>query len=313
MIKKELWTRETKFIVVCTLIFLTYLSINIPGVVSWGPGPNNANFSVQTKVNITNAFPEIININCENNTPVTLAAGTTQVVLCIVETRDYDGGGTIQNVSATYAYTSNASGSPDNNNSHYTNSTCTNENVAGYYANFSCEFHVYYYAVNGTWNLTANVTDDQDSNSTDWTNSSIYSLFALNVTELIDFGDMAVGDTSATPEEANVTNFGNRPINVSLYGFGGNDSVAGDGLAMNCSFRNITDNNERYSTDSGDAYGAMNGITSTDTLISDFQIPKQTLSDTYVINGTYWRLHLNVSDNPAGQCNGTVIFSAVQP
>jgi len=290
-----------------------FIFFKLPGVVSWGPGPNSANYSVEAKVNITNAIPEILSINCNNNTPFSLTAGTTKNLVCVVEIRDYDGGGTVTQVNGTFFFTSNSSEDPDDNNSHYTNVTCGHENNVSFYANYSCGFDVYYFAVNGTWNLTATVVDDKGANVTDWGNSSIFPLFALNVTELIDFGDMAVGDTSAAPVEANVTNFGNTPINVSLYGFGGNDSVAGDGLAMNCSFRNITDNNERYSTDSGDAYGAMLGISSTDSLVDDFQVEKQTDGEVYVVNGTYWRLHVNVSDNPAGQCNGTVVFGAVAP
>ena len=142
---------------------------------------------------------------------------------------------------------------------------------------------------------------------------SIDSLFALNVTPIINFGNMAVGDTYTTaPPSANVTNYGNMDINVSIYGFGADDEVAGAGFAMICEQRNLTLPNERYDLSSATAYPAMTRISGVANQ-TGLTISRQTNDAQQVINSTYWRIHINLTTNPFGVCNGTVVFSAESP
>ena len=121
---------------------------------------------------------------------------------------------------------------------------------------------------------------------------------------------MAVGDTTINAVVANITNFGNTNINISLYGFGGDNETTGAGLSMICDVRNITLSNERYGLSSATIYDSMNPVTGAYAPIAGLTIPQQTDDAQPVINSTYWRLYVNVTTNPFGICNGTVIFSA---
>lgn len=298
---------------VLLILFIIYLYNILPLVIGWGPSSNYENVSVRTTVNVTDAYPEIINVTCDSQSSITLNAGTTKKVNCTVEIRDFDGGNTINSTNATFYYYLNKSNDPDDNNTHYTNATCTEEAVSGTFANWSCVFDILYYANNGTWIMNTTVMDDYNFTDNDTTNVTIEALYALNVTTPIDFGNMAVGDTTGTQKQANVTNFGNLEINITVYGFGGEDPVAGSGLAMICEIRNISIDNERYAPNSSAAYADMIKITGAAANIPYFQIPQQTNETSKEINTTYWRLHVNATTNPNGICNGTVIFEAVAP
>ena len=299
---------------VLIILFTIYLYNLVPLVVSWGPSNNYENVSVRTTVNVTQSYPEIINITCNNGTAITLTAGGTYRVDCLVEIRDFNGGGAISNVNGTFYYYLNDTFDSDDNNTHYTNNSCSQDGAAsGYFVNWTCSFDVWYYALNGTWEANITVNDSYNLTANDYSNSTISPLYALNVTSPIDFGNLPVGDTSSTSVQANVTNFGNMDINVSVFGFGGNDSVSGAGLSMICAQRNISLPNERYDLSSATLYNAMTRITGAAVTIPGIMVTKQTQAGVYSVNSTYWRLHVNVTTNPFGICNGTVVFAAEVP
>jgi len=253
-------------------------------------------------------------MSCSNSS-ITLNAGTTKTVSCLVQIRDFNGGDTINNTNMTFYFFQNASSDPNDNNTHYSNSTCSEGTADGYLVNWTCSVDLWYYAVNGTWRANATVKDDYNLTTHSYTNTTVYPLYALNVTDVINFGDLAVGDTTADADlkQANVTNLGNMRINVSVYAYAGNDELTGAGYAMFCSVRNITLPNERYSLSAADTYSAMSSITGSTVTIPDLTIQKQTIPSTYVLNTTYWALHVNASSNPFGVCNGTVVFNAETP
>ncbi|RME53532.1 hypothetical protein D6783_01795 [Candidatus Woesearchaeota archaeon] len=286
------------------------LLASAPFLLSFTAGPNYRNVSVDAIVNVTQSLPEVLSVLINDGSGnITLNAGTTTLITCNATIRDYNGGGTLANVTATFYDNNTASeGSPDDNNNHYSNTSCTQVNVNGYYANYTCTFNVYYYANNATWVCNVTATDTYDFNGSDsgsnYNTTAINPVLALNVTSPIDYGDLAVGDTSGAIE-ANVTNFGNRDINVTVYGYG---ATPGDGLAMVCQVGNITIANERYSLNSADTWAAMTPLASTPAYIANLTLPQQTNDTQAVINSTYWRLY--VPPNPFGQCNGTVVFQA---
>jgi hypothetical protein len=172
---------------------------------------------------------------------------------------------------------------------------------------------MWYYANNGSWRVNATVNDNYATKDNDYGNASISALLALNVTNLIDFGNLAVTETSPSAIQANVTNLGNVPMNVSVYGYGGNSEAAGAGYAMLCEQRNITISNERYDLNSATLYDSMTPLTGSYVPIPGIKIIKQTQPEVYMVNSTYWRLHVNLTNNPFGICNGTVVFSAENP
>jgi hypothetical protein len=296
--KKNEHGNALRILLIVALLFVSYYSF----AEAYTIGPNYRNISIDTRANITNAQPEILNITLED--PVTLNAGTTYPVSCNISVRDWNGAATIDTVNATYFHSTSSLNAADDNNTHYTNSSCTQTGIDGFLANYTCTFDVYYYALPNEWNCTVFANDTNSFVGNGTTNGSINELLALNVTNPIDYGDLAINDFS-TDQTANVTNFGNVPINVSVYGFG---NTTGDGLAMVCDQGNITVDNQRYATSPAIPYASKTSLTSSGVQLENLTIGKQTLPTTEITNTTYWQLF--VPPNPFGQCNGTVVFQA---
>lgn len=275
-------------------------------------GDNYRNVTVHTYVNITNARPEVLLVKVyqENNLSrlnITLAGGSQRQVTCNATLRDWNGYNDIVGVNATLWHTASTLDAADDNNSHYTNSSCTNTgNGVNYTVNYICTFDVYYYANNGTWNCFVDIIDLAGKTGNNTNTTVVYPLYALNITDGIDYGNVAVEDYSVN-RTANITNFGNMPLNVSVEGYG---VTRGDGLAMNCSINgNITVGMERFSISDVD-WSLMTPLTSTSQSISGLTVPKQTFPNNQMINTTYWQLYVNVSNNPAGNCTGFILFTA---
>jgi hypothetical protein len=267
---------------------------------------NYEQVNITTRVNITNARPEIDRITIDQN--ITLTAGGSKSVRCNVSVHDWNGYQDIVLVNATF-WDANNYVDANNNNSFYSNTSCTNYSGNGYYANFTCGFDVWYYANNGTdWRCNVTIKDGYGFNASNYNTSSIQPLYALNVTPLIDFGDMAVGDIKNNIT-ANVTNLGNMPINISVAGFGGTSNVTGAGYAMICAIRNITIANLKYTINMTDWNAASaTSLSSTNVNVTGLTVPKRITDQTW--NQTYWHLYVPPSENPFGVCNGTVVFSA---
>ncbi|NJL44204.1 MAG: hypothetical protein HC945_02730 [Nitrosarchaeum sp.] len=274
--------------------------------VSYSVGPNYINVSVDSRVNITNAPPELLTVTVVNGTGITLNAGSTKTVLCRATMLDYNGGSTIVNVTATYFdAVTNTTGDPDNNNSHYSNASCTQDSVNGFYANYTCAFPVLYYA-NPSLSWTCNVTaiDSYGFNDSLSNTSRIYEIYALNVTSPIDYGDLASGDTSANIP-ANVTNLGNVAIEVNVWGYG---ATPNDDLAFVCEQGTIDIDYERFAPNATAVYAQKTALSSSPQLLG-FQVPKQTLAGTPSLNTSYWQLQVPVQPL-LGLCNGTIVFQA---
>lgn len=261
--------------------------------------------NVTSKVNITNAYPVITSIIIDQN--IVLNAGSTKLINCNVSLYDWNGANDIVKVNATLWDNNSVNYTdPLNNNTLYFNSSCLNVTANGYYANYTCSFDVWYYAKNGSnWICNATVIDNYNFTDYEYNLTTINSLFAINVTPTIDFGDMAVGDIKNNIT-ANVTNFGNMPINVSVNGFG---ETPGDGLAMKCAIRNISIDNMKFSINGTETWTQKTNLSTTLKNITGLTVPKRTADMTW--NTTYWDLYIPPSENPFGICNGTVVFTAI--
>ena len=275
---------------------------------------NYNNITVHTSVHISNSKPEVLTVRVyQDNTPavpnITLNAGSTRNITCNTTIRDWDGYHDIVNVNATiWNVGASQSNALDDNNTHYTNYNCSGPfDGLNYTASYVCTFPVLYYTNNGTW--SCNVTAIDTFNKTGWNtnNTFIYSYYALNVTDGLDYGNVAVEDYSLE-QNANVTNFGNTAINISFAGYA---NTIGDGLAMNCSVSgNITIDNERYALASG-TWASKIALNSTSQIVGNLTMPKQTNASVQIINGTYWQVY--IPPNPAGNCTGFVLLSAQAP
>ncbi|MFH1606222.1 MAG: hypothetical protein ABIC91_02665 [Nanoarchaeota archaeon] len=295
------------FLIAVTSIFI----IGSNFIYSWSAGPNYENVTIRTIVNITQSRPTILSIVVdEASDNITLNAGLTRTVICNLTVRDWNGWNDVIGVNATFWDNNSVSMSnSDDENNHYTNATCTNTGNDGNYISYwDCAFDILYYANNGSnWICNSTVIDNYNFTDTAFNTTTINPLYALNVTTQIDYGDLAVEDTS-TSRTANVTNFGNMAIDVSIYGYGGTNFETGNGLAFICQIGNITVDNERYSTDDI-AWASMTQLTNESATISGLTLPQRT--DLEVVNITYWKLY--VPPNPYGECNGTIVFAAELP
>ncbi|MDK2907664.1 MAG: hypothetical protein PWQ87_122 [Candidatus Woesearchaeota archaeon] len=297
LIEKE--TRRTLLGIFLLSFVLTFLEI--PSSLAY----NYEHVNVTSKVNVTNAGPEVLEVRPEDS--VVLSAGGYKTVTCNATIRDWNGFNDIDNVNATLYYYLNKSSDPDDEDEHYTDSTCVEiSNDGQYLANYTCTFDVRYFAKNGTWTCNVSVNDTLSYEDSLAENGSINALYALNVTDVIDYGELSVTDISDNIT-ATLTNLGNMYINVSVLGYG---EVEGDGIGLVCEQgSNISVENQRFSS-SLVAWDSKIPLASTSQDMG-FTIQKPTSEDNPITQNTYWQLY--VPPNPFGGCTGIIRFTATAP
>ena len=264
---------------------------------------NYDHVNVTTRVNITNAFPEILQMYIQD--PITLNAGGIQTVFCNATIRDWNGFNDITSVNATFYYYLNESWHTDDDNEHYTNTSCVEtDNDGVYIANYSCSFQVQYFAFNGTWTCNVTVEDNFGFMDSDNISTTINALYALNVTDVIDYGNLSVMDYSDNIT-ATITNFGNTDINVSVLGYG---LTEGDGIGLVCASgtNNISIEHQRF-YNSLVEWNIKNPLSAVNQDMN-LTLLKRVDDLTPVTWDTYWQLF--VPPNPFGVCTGTVRFTA---
>jgi len=236
-----------------------------------------------------------------------LNAGSIRFVNCSVVASDPEGSSDIVNVSAKFYYSGNKSSESDDNNTHYTNSSCLLSNTTLINRTFNCGFNVQYYATNGTWYCNATVTNNYSDSFTLENSTSIQPLYAINVTDGIDFGQAASG-TPSLNITANVTNFGNMIINMTVQGY---TLVIGDNVGMNCTDgTNITITRIKFSPSPSSNYAQKTAMSGSTQQLS-LQI-KKPINSTSIVNSTYWQI-----DPDPGIvnriCTGFILFSGESP
>ncbi|MFC1648282.1 hypothetical protein ACFL1B_02375 [Nanoarchaeota archaeon] len=252
-------------------------------------------------------LPNITYINMSN--PLVLVAGKVVKVHCNLTVEDLNGASDISMANATFYSSKSTADADDDNNLHYTNSSCALIGSSAVARNYSCAFSVYYYAVNGTWSCNGTSEDAQGLSGTGKVDTVVEPLFALNTsTDLINYGEVLINGTSSEVI-VNITNIGNQNITISVWGYGGYDSFAGDGFAMICPDNNISVDYEKFSEVSI-AYDSKKNLSSTAQQLS-YVLPKQN-SPSLRQNSSYWQLYVPVLSPPLGrgECNGTVVFEA---
>jgi hypothetical protein len=332
---------QTLVSIVCLAVFMSFL-IGISFTSDYVNAADNiTNLSIIAIVNVTNTEPNITSITIDDNVlspsdEIDLTAGNFTVVICNATIFDYNGYEDITNANKTNAtlfIQGSGADSQDDNNSHYSNSSCgrcrqaTAAEVSdtANTAICDCQFSVQYYANDSSnWVCDFHVSDDGGHakpalkiNLTDNSTGgpvTITKLLALDVPAILDYGNLSVTQTSAEIIH-NVTNVGNIDINLSLRGFGGIDETTGNNLSMVCDIGNISIGAQRYSVESGIAYDSMFNLTNQTRIAAEFGLNitfPQRIDDTNYgsdRNSTYWRIKVPLS--VGGLCNGTIIFGAV--
>jgi hypothetical protein len=324
--------KQAGFVLISTLIVVVAM-LGVSMTTNSVIGANQTNQTVIARVNVSNTEPNLykveIRVNGTSAPPIDLTPGAATVVICNGSFQDINGFDDIATVNATFYDISVASDAADDNNTHYTNTSCetltdcqvipdsNNQN-----GSCLCQFAVQYYANPVSWQCNMTITDsgglESNENSSFITINEVLGIDVESTT--IDFGNISVTQTSE-PIRQNVTNVGNIPINLTVRGFGGsNDSIdhPGHNLSMICdpsagATANISFNNMRFDVNnrSQNVYGDMTNITNQTSQIANLTIPKRTTNSGFgnSSNSTFWRLQIPLG--AAGICNGTIIFGAI--
>jgi len=242
---------------------------------------------------------------------IDLSAGITKTVYCNLTVSDPNDYTAIQGVNATIFSSTTTLDAVDSNRTHYSNTSCTflyGDSLVAYY---QCAFSMWFFAINGTWNCTGFAWSEHfTANNSD--NITVNPLFALNVsTSTVDYGYLQPDNVSSNVT-VNISNVGNMPMNISVYGFGGDDETTGTGLSMVCQINNITIEFEKFSTNNTANYSSKRQLSAS---LQDLQftIPSKTAYEEVRANSTYWQFMAPPEYQAFGQCNGSVVFVAESP
>jgi hypothetical protein len=318
----------------CLVIILciSLIGVTIITPMVWG---NITNLTVITKVNVTNTEPFVYNLVITPS-PIILVPGNTTKVTCTAYVHDWNGWQDFNNGThnATFYDINYNYRSPNDNNTHYSNYTCGNcvpiGDPEGLNATCNCSFNVYYYANDTTWECNFSITDSGGTywdnrtrrrrNTTIWnvTNTTIDPLIAIDVPESINYGEVGVTENSSMIQ-ANLSNFGNININLSIDGWGGDNETEGQNLSMICrragsgeNLANISIEHEKYSINPNTALSNMTNLSSTQTFIMNLTLRQRQNDSTQIFgydkNATYWRIYIPLATT--GFCNGTIRFTA---
>lgn len=287
-------------------------------------GGNITNDTLLAKVYVWNTEPNISRVVISPTT-IDLEPGNTTLVSCTGYVFDWNGWQDIKFINATFYHSSVSSIYSDDYNNHYTNSTgsCIQDGSSRTNATCTASFNVWYFADNGTWTCNMTITDlgmnisDSSRNITfnrsDDASVTVTKLLALVVPDELDYGNLSVTELSEN-KSLNITNWGNVPINISVYGYAGTNESAPQAVnySMFCQYGNISAGYQRYTSDVSSAYADMTNLSNTSTLIPDWELPVRTNDSTYGpdSNETYWRIQIPYS--VGGYCNGTIVFSAAE-
>jgi len=309
-------TATLQFLLLLCIAVLSILLFLPLSPVSEGGGIGNPNTSVITRVNITNAAPYVYNLSIINT--ITLVPNATTWVWCAALVEDLNTVADISSVNATLHNTNfSLPNGVDYNTTHYTNSSCTNfSDVDSFTRLYNCTFELWYNANPGNWTCNITAADAATVSDSERITTTVNELIALMVGDLIDFGKVAVLNYSDNIH-FNVTNVGNKNINISVYAYGSRDN---DTLAMVCDYGNISIGNIRVSINSSDITSPLdfntmtivNNSNSTPTRIANLTVLQYNMTYTASINTTVWRLYVPNAGRPSGICNGTVVFRALR-
>ena len=286
--------------------FFVFLFISLQSFFVFGYNFEYVNVTV--RANITNAAPEVLQVVVDQD--ITLNAGGFKTVYCNATIRDWNDWDDVEVVNATLYHNSSFSGDVDNNNTHYTNASCDFDQLDvenPYLAYAICSFDVVHYANQGDWFCNVTALDNFSFTGSLVNDTFINELFALNVTDVIDYGELAVMDFSGDVA-ATITNFGNVDINVSVLGYG---EMEGDGLGLVCEEgSDISVENQRFSLSLGSDWLDMTALSDSYQDLG-LTLLQPTDGTSPVQSIVYWRLF--VPPNPFGACEGIIRFTATLP
>jgi len=255
--------------------------------------------TIKTAIGLGNSAPSVGTLTAPSS--ITLNAGTTKLITCNATLTDTNGYSDIESANATFFDTAQTTEtSADDNNNHYTNSSCTLSGGTGNTINASCAFTLQYYANNASsWQCKITTTDGQDTGS-NTKNITVNELKTISVTALgfanSTGGTLDLGGTSSQVT-MNITNTGNV-----------NASIQVNSTSFNCSIGTLQPSTIKYSNTSGFSYSNGTALTSTPTA-TNITVAARTNDSVSSVNFIYWLLQMP-SQEVGGNCNGTVTTTA---
>ncbi len=275
----------------------------LPLIIERGFGQYTDTSITNTSVNITNAAPQVLNVDIPSLVSLTAYDNTT--IQCNVTTYDYDNDS--MNLNATLFYYTQSSVADEDQNVMYHNTSCSNISSQDYEINWTCTFNVNYFANNGTWYCNATATDTENATASNQSNAGVISsLLAIKTSNLVDFGELEVNEIS-NDSIANITNVGNRDINISVEGYA---QSLDDGYAMNCTRGFIPVAYERYNITNESDYDFMSQLSIDATQIGhNFFVPQRLSETEESVNTTYWKI--SIPAGAGGFCTGRILFAAI--
>lgn len=250
---------------------------------------------------------------------IDLNANSTKTIQCHSIVLDYENETDLMNISAYFFINTSNPYASDDNNIHYTNTSCflnktygnTNQTLV------TCSFELQYYTNPAIWNCTFFAYDSQSISKPKSNTSLINTLLAITIPDTLYFGKINVTLLS-NEQSLQIINSGNVRSNLSLYTYG---ATLNDGLAMNCSsgvIRTVKAENLKYNlsdSNPGDLtldqsasyYENMSNLSS----VRKFALPsRQNDAQNEAFNTTYWRIYL--PQQLAGNCSGNLVIGATQ-
>lgn len=269
-----------------------------------------ADFSAVTSTaSVTNAAPTVGTITATD--PVTLSESTNVTVWCNATVTDTNGYSDVSTVSAKlWDPASTTEGAGNDYNNHFTNSTCTLSGGSGTTVNAACSFNVHYSANAAEWTCKLTATDagalTGTASATDVTVNQLKALSTVSAS--LAFSELALGATSSSDKNINVTNTGNVLIDVSVDGYG---AIDGDGKSMTCTIGTITLANVKYNLTADQDYTAnMTALTDSAVTLTDFNLAAESTDNTASAELIYWKLKIPTT-GVGGSCSGNVVVTAV--
>lgn len=246
---------------------------------------------------------------------IDLIANSEREVFCSAIVVDYDGDSIFGVYSELYDFSNSYFGDFDDNNYHYSNSSCFVNYSYGSEGEIEvvCSYKMKYYANSEDWICEIVLNDSYVQNSGNDV-AFVNPLLAIEVVDEVNFSVESPGDVSME-ENVVVNNVGNIDIDLGLQGYG--DSL-GDDLAMSCSGdEDIPIFYKKYNLISsisgnltlGDFESNYVNLTSA-SVVNDFNLTfRKNDFENEAFKSTFWRIY--VPETVSGLCEGNIIFSAV--
>jgi len=272
--------------------------------------PKGSGTTVQFAKIISNSTPVLGEITLNGNDDIILTSGTTTEVIATATVTDADGYSDLEEILGSF-YWSEVAGEERcdyDANACYglgiSSASCATSSCATNSCLISCSWDIWFHATpthgsSETWDVWFGVTDSNSASDHGTESGEIKALASFDKSSSsIDYGNLNPGEDTGTLSESQViTNQGNCPIDLIIYGSDLEDS--GNSIPVGY---------QEYAT-SAVAYGSGTDATSTETNVVDLDLTKPTDHPSNSTDTIYWGIGIP-SIQAAGSYSGDTTYEA---